>query len=101
MQRPRLLFILNEGRYVSQAFQLDRLKEEGVIEEWIGISLIPMDRMAKLIRPKDLPKITYFRDFPKHYTTYAEANEYLEAQSCEIPMAHFGKVFSAEKYPHR
>lgn len=101
MPKPRVLLILNEGRYVSLAHLLDRLEQEHEIESWVGVSLLPRASMEKVAKPAHHGRIRYFDEIPNRFPGHAEAADFLADAAARHPAVDFGKVFSAEKYPER
>lgn len=101
MSKPRVLFILNEGRYVSLAHLLDRLAADGDIESWVGLSLVPRVDMEKIAKPEHRSRIQYLTETQNRFLTHSEAADYIAEVAARLPGVDFGKAFGAEKYPER
>lgn len=91
--------ILNAGRYAMLADQLDRLAADHIIEDWAGISLVPLKDLAPKIPPRHRERITWLGDFPSRFQTYEAASDYAASLPASIPGLRLGRVYAAEKYP--
>lgn len=101
MKKPRVLIVLNEGRYVSIVHLLDRLEKDGDIETWVGFANLPRTDFEKIVKPEHRGRIRYFHETPNRFSTYADAAGYLEELAARHPTIEIGKCFAAEKYPAR
>jgi hypothetical protein len=99
--KPRLLFILNRGRYLSMAPVLNRLLREGIIEDWQGVALAPPDQIRPIVREEDRARVHYRHDEPNPFATYAQASDFLHSLSGQLGVLDMGRIFSAEKYMDR
>lgn len=99
--KPRFLFILNRGRYLSLAPVLNRLLQEGIIEDWQGVALAPPEQINPVIRPEDKARVHSHYEQQNPFADYAQAADWLHSVSAEVKTLDMGRVFSAEKYMDR